>query len=197
VSSDPDGTVLAFSEKPAAPRGGSISAGAYVLDPESVRDVGPGHTASIEQDVFPALIAAGKTVVGRPSNAYWMDIGTLERYLAAVGDGLLGRGPCRVAAAPWVHRSAVVGPGSALERSVVVCAGAVVGAKARVERSVLMAGAVVGNGARIHGSIVGPRARVGDDADVRDSILGAFSEIEDGHAVHDVRVRKDEAFGAS
>jgi mannose-1-phosphate guanylyltransferase len=35
VSSDPDGTVLAFSEKPAAPRGGSISAGAYVLDPES------------------------------------------------------------------------------------------------------------------------------------------------------------------
>jgi mannose-1-phosphate guanylyltransferase len=197
VRSDPDGTIRAFSEKPKAPGGGAISAGVYVVDPVFVRDVDGGRATSLEHDVFPALIAAGESVVGRPSNAYWMDVGTLDRYLVAVGDALLGRGPCRAAPAPWVHESASVAGESVIEWSAAVCAGASVGAGARVAHSVLMPGAVVGAGANVLGSIIGPRARVGDGADVRDSILGAFAGIEGGAAVRDARVRGDDAPDAS
>jgi mannose-1-phosphate guanylyltransferase len=134
VTCEADGTVRAFSEKPDAPAAGDISAGTYVLDPSTVRDVVPEGAASIERDLFPALIAAGETVVGRRSTAYWMDVGTLERYLDAVGDALRGRGPCR-AAAPWLHPSAHIAADAMLEWSVVVCDGVDIGTRTRVARS--------------------------------------------------------------
>jgi mannose-1-phosphate guanylyltransferase len=196
VTCEADGTVRAFSEKPDAPAAGDISAGTYVLDPSTVRDVVPEGAASIERDLFPALIAAGETVVGRRSTAYWMDVGTLERYLDAVGDALRGRGPCR-AAAPWLHPSAHIAADAMLEWSVVVCDGVDIGTRTRVARSVLMDQAAVGAAASVRGSIVGPHAIVGDGADVSDSILGEGAEIEAGVVVRDARVSRDGAAGGS
>ena len=48
---------------------------------------------SIERLVMPALIADNRLVLGFPSDAYWMDVGTPERYIQVHNDLLAGRLP--------------------------------------------------------------------------------------------------------
>ena len=43
------------------------------------------------------VVANGDLVIGHPSAAYWIDVGTPALYLQAVTDALDGRGPCRAA----------------------------------------------------------------------------------------------------
>ena len=88
---DGQGRVLEFREKPAEPDPGDINAGTYVLDPSALQGWTRGENVSIERQIFPALIAAGRPLYGFPSDAYWMDLGTPEAYLQAHWDLLDGR----------------------------------------------------------------------------------------------------------
>ena len=76
VVTEPDGRVLEFREKPEDLIPGDINAGTYLMDPEALRGWEPGAAASIERDIFPALIEAGIAVFGFGSDAYWLDLGT-------------------------------------------------------------------------------------------------------------------------
>src|SRR5947209_619102 len=60
VEYDSGGNVVAFREKPESPTSGVISAGAYIVRPEVLREIDPGESASMERDVVPALIASGE-----------------------------------------------------------------------------------------------------------------------------------------
>ena len=78
-----------FREKPAELIPGDINAG--TLDPSALQGWTRGENVSIERQIFPALIAAGRPLYGFPSDAYWMDLGTPEAYLQAHWDLLDGR----------------------------------------------------------------------------------------------------------
>lgn len=164
VPLDADGRVLAFLEKPPpeiASRGGLINAGTYVLEPRVLADVPPGEMWSFERQVFPALVAGGEPVFGFVSEAYWLDIGTPERYLEAHWDVLAGR----VAAEPAGERvgDVLLGEGAeapGLAGPAVLGPGAKVAAGASVERTVLLEGAVVEGRAAVRDSIIGPGALV-------------------------------------
>ena len=66
----------------------SISAGAYVLE-RAVLDLIPAdRNVSIEREVWPQLV--GKGLFGYAAEAYWLDIGTPERYLQGTFDILEG-----------------------------------------------------------------------------------------------------------
>ena len=91
VPLDGQGQVLEFREKPAELIPGDINAGTYVLDPSALQGWTRGENVSIERQIFPALIAAGRPLYGFPSDAYWMDLGTPEAYLQAHWDLLDGR----------------------------------------------------------------------------------------------------------
>lgn len=174
VTLDERNRVQAFLEKPtgeAAARGGLINAGIYVLEPR-VLDRIPLDTAwSFETQLFPSLLEDGEPVYGFPSDAYWLDIGTPERYLQAHYDVLQGRaraavdgrmvtedvslpdgtrvlGPCLLSHAP-------VGAGTTLGPLTTIGPGVQIGAGAVVERSVLHAGVRVGEGAVVRRSILG------------------------------------------
>ncbi|MFN3486278.1 MAG: NDP-sugar synthase, partial [Planctomycetota bacterium] len=62
---------------------GDVNAGTYLLDPAVLRGWPGGRPLSIEREVFPALIAEGRRVYGFPGDAYWLDLGTPEKYLQA------------------------------------------------------------------------------------------------------------------
>jgi NDP-sugar pyrophosphorylase family protein len=83
VASDVDSRVLEFREKPQDPTPGDVNAGTYLLDPAVLTDWAPGENASIERDIFPAVIASGHPVYGFVADAYWLDLGTPEKYLQA------------------------------------------------------------------------------------------------------------------
>jgi mannose-1-phosphate guanylyltransferase len=135
---------------------------------------------SIEREVWPLLIGAG--LYGFPSESYWLDIGSPERYLQGTFDIIEGNVQTAVGerlGADWLAIDAgadVTGrviPPAVLERGARVAAGAQVGSLAvlgedvsigpgaTVERSVILKGTEIGEGCRLRDCIVSAGCRVG------------------------------------
>lgn len=181
VPTGPDGRVEDFIEKP--PPGEAptnlINAGVYVLEPAVLDRIPAGQVWSIERATFPALVAEGARLFATPSDGYWMDIGTPEKYLQANLDALDGRfetaglvlGDDRVAAS-----GAVVSEGARVSFSC-MGEGVVVGPGARVTESVLLPGVTVGEGAVVHRSVLGEGVKVAPGASVEGAAVGDHDTI--------------------
>ena len=59
---------------------GLINAGVYVMDAELLEDVAPGAACSLEREVIPAALRAGRTVSALEVEAPFVDIGLPEDY---------------------------------------------------------------------------------------------------------------------
>ena len=110
-----DNSVSGFLEKPGPEQLEGveryyISAGIYVLERSVLDLIPPDRNVSIEREVWPALVGNGLYGYGA-DGAYWLDIGTPDRYLqgmrdilsGAVADGGVGR-PTSPAARTCVAR---------------------------------------------------------------------------------------------
>jgi len=183
VRLEDDNAVKQFVEKPSADQIDThlISAGAYVLEREVVDMIEPGRAVSIEREIWPRLVGDG--LFGFPADAYWLDIGTPERYLQGTfdiiegnvqTDVLLRLGDGYMSVSEDAHISGRVIPPAVVERGCEVGAGAHVGSlvvlgervsvgeQARIERSVVMQGAEIGAGCVLSDCIVAAGARIGD-----------------------------------
>jgi mannose-1-phosphate guanylyltransferase len=196
VAIDGSERVVEFREKPPELVPGEINAGTYVLEPEAVQRVAAGRPVSIEREVFPELIASGAAVVGFVSDAYWMDLGTPERYLRATFDVLEGKVRGLSYPAPHVDPAAEVSLQAHLGRWVVVGPGATVARDAEVEDSVLLAGAAVGEGAKVRDSILGPASRVEPGATVDGVILAEGAAVPAGTSAQGARLSTGEILSA-
>jgi NDP-sugar pyrophosphorylase family protein len=99
------------------------------------------------------------------TDAYWMDIGTPEKYLQANIDALAGRYVCSAVTDPD-EKMALLAPGAEIHESAQVSSsclgpGSRVEADAIVERAVLLSGATVGVGATVRDSVLGERTAIG------------------------------------
>ena len=191
-----DHTVAEFLEKPSADTvldTNLISAGAYVLERSVLNLIPPDRKVSIEREVWPALVGEGLYGFD-DQQAYWVDIGTPERYLQATFDILEGKlrsgvadklGDSFLAVDPSVLSEgrvippAVIGPGTRIAAGaevgslVAIGANVMVGEGAIVERCVVLEGAQVGDGCVLRDCIVGPRVRIGERTQVIEgAILG-------------------------
>jgi mannose-1-phosphate guanylyltransferase len=194
VPTDAEGRVTAFVEKP--PPGTAptdlVNAGFYVLEPSVLGRIPDGRRVNIERETFPAMVADG-TLFARPDDAWWIDVGTPERYLRASLDLLPGAGG-RACVAGEVLVPALLGDGAAVDVGAVVSQSVLgpdvaVGDGARVESSVVLARAKVGAGAVVSGSIVGAGALVGDGAVVEGlTVVGDGVVIDPGTRLRGQRV---------
>jgi NDP-sugar pyrophosphorylase family protein len=191
VVTDRDGRVREFLEKPDDLVPGDVNAGTYVLDPSVLRAWQTDREVSIEREIFPAVIAGGGAVFGFPTEAYWMDLGTPEKYLQAHFDLLDGKVRGVTYEAPWIAATAVVDPAAKIGRWAAIGAEARLGAGADVDDSVIHPGAAVGPGAVVRGTIVGPGAHIGAAAQIRGCVLGAGARVADGVDLTDERVATD------
>ncbi len=154
--------------------------------------VPPERAVSIEREVWPLLIGHG--LYGYPSESYWLDIGTPERYLQGTFDIIEGRvhtavgelvGSDYLWVAPDARVQGRVVPPAVLERGVRVAAGAqvgslvvlgegvTVGADATVERAVVLNGTDIGAGCTLRDCIVAAGCRVGEGTHISGSaVLG-------------------------
>ncbi|MFP5362328.1 MAG: sugar phosphate nucleotidyltransferase [Thermoleophilia bacterium] len=183
------GAVEEFLEKPPADTvldTNLISAGAYVLERSVLDLIAPDRNVSIEREVWPALVDNG--LYGFvDDDAYWIDVGTPERYLQAtfdilegnvrtcvaekLGDGYLAVDPSatidgRIVPPAIVGARSRVGDGSHVGSLAVLADDVVVGSNSIVERAVVLDGAQIGDGCVLRGCIVGPNARIGDRSQV-------------------------------
>ena len=187
VVTESDGRVLEFREKPSELVPGEINAGTYVLEPAALDGWERGRQISIEREVFPALIERGAPLYASVSDAYWMDLGTPERYLQAHADVLDGRLEGRSFAAPFVAEDAIVDETAEIGTHAVIGHMCRVGARAVVTGSLLHAGAALGDGARIEGSILGAGASVGEGAVLTGSVLAEGAHVLPGAHVDGAR----------
>ncbi|MDP9185450.1 MAG: NDP-sugar synthase [Actinomycetota bacterium] len=191
VETDPDGRVHAFREKPTDAIPGDVNAGTYLIDPAVLGSWTADREISIEREIFPAVIASGAPVFGYVADAYWMDLGTPEKYLQAHFDLLAGHVRGVEYEAPWIAANADVDPDASVGARVAVGSEARIAAGATVEDSVVHPGASIATGAVVRGSIVGPGARIGERATVTDCVLGAGSSVPGGLAIDGVKVPTD------
>ncbi len=192
-----DGEVTGFLEKPGPDQleGVSeylISAGIYVLERSVLDMIEPDRKVSIEREVWPALVGDGLFgYAGR--GAYWLDIGTPQRYLqgsadilsgavrtgvldrltdGALVDGLVADG-ATVLPPVLIEQDATVAAGATVGPNVVLGRGVSVGAGASVQGSVVLDGGVIGENARVSDAILSPRVTIGRGSVVEDgTVLG-------------------------
>jgi mannose-1-phosphate guanylyltransferase len=183
VHLEDDHSVRDFVEKPSSDKIDTnlISAGAYVLEREVLELVPADRNVSIEREVWPRLIGAG--LYGSPSESYWLDIGTPERYLQGTFDIIEGNvatavqerlGSGYLAVDEGAELQGRVIPPAVIERGVSVAEGAHVGslvvlgqdvsigAHSTVERAVIMNGAQIGAGCTLRDCIVAAGCRIGE-----------------------------------
>lgn len=181
VPTDGDGRILGFIEKP--PRGEAptnyINAGVYVFEPAVLERIPRGEVWSAERQLFPELVHDGVPMYAIGTDAYWMDIGTPQKYLEANLDALSGRYPCEVS-------------GHLSERHALIASDATVANGARISWACVGPGATVGEGGTVERAVLLPGAVVSRDAVVRGSILGEGTQVAPGAEVVDDAVADGE-----
>jgi NDP-sugar pyrophosphorylase family protein len=79
----PDGMIKAFAEKRVVPGSRYLSAGIYMLDKNMVATIPNAEKVSLEEQLFPQWLAAGKKIRAFIFDGACVDIGTPERYQRA------------------------------------------------------------------------------------------------------------------
>ena len=192
VPTDAARRVTGFVEKSEHPVTNQVNAGCYVFRRRVIDEIPSGRVVSVERETFPALVEAGRLVVGFVDTAYWRDVGTPSALVAASRELVLGLAPsaavdaepsgARISADADVASTATVNGGS------LVAAGAQVRDGAVVSGSVVMAGAVVHAGAELVDSVIGPGATVGKSARLEGVTVGDDARVGAGTVLRDAKV---------
>lgn len=190
-----------------------ISAGCYVLERAAALPLIPADVnVSIEREVFPKLVDNG--LHGFPHRgAYFMDLGTPERYLDGLRDVLTGALPTqtqsllgpdgshidptveigegvKIDSPSWIGKGSRIGAGVRIGPNTVIGEGVTIGASAAVRDSVVLAGAKLGERAELYRSLVGHRATVGAEAVIGHlAVVGPDAVVDAGAIIpHEAKV---------
>jgi len=193
VETDAQLRIRRFIEKPSRDQvtTNNINAGVYILEKEVLEHIPAGKRVMFEHDVFPSLLAAGEPVFAYPTNAYWIDIGTLEKYRQLNWDLLTGKCPLSGFEAsefqiykhcfnhPQVrtYGTVLIGEGCKIGRGVELRGPAIIGA-----------GCQIADCAIIERSILWQHVMVGKNATLKECIATSNSYIPDNNTLEGVVV---------
>ncbi|MBI5245308.1 MAG: NDP-sugar synthase [Elusimicrobia bacterium] len=192
VETAKDGRILRFIEKPSLDEIScrTVNAGAYVFEPSVVGRIPPGKPYSLERGLFPSLLEAGRPFYGCVTGGYWMDIGTVEKYLqvhldilceAGAGAALFRKARLRRRGAFLWEAKARLAADAAHEGDghVLVGAGASVAPLVRFSGSVCIGpGCVVERGAWLSDCVILGRSRIGRGARLSGCVVGHACVVE-------------------
>ncbi|MDD5701784.1 MAG: NDP-sugar synthase [Dehalococcoidales bacterium] len=146
IETSSDGKVNRFLEKPSWNQvtTNMINAGTYIIEKDVLNRIPPQTNFSFERQLFPMLLEQGEPIYGYTSPAYWIDIGTPEKYLqlhrdlmrgAVKGYNLvqgkvvkIGQG-CSIHVETQLVGPVIIGDGCSISRGVKIFGPVVIGAK--------------------------------------------------------------------
>ena len=205
LSSDADGKIFEFAEKPAHPKSTQASMGIYIFSKKKLFDyliadeADPNSSKDFGKNIIPKMLDAGERMFAYPFAGYWKDVGTIDSLWEANMDllkqgseRLVGDESWRIYSRHDAHAPQYVSADAIIENSMitegcdiygtvqnsVLGAGVVVKAGAVVKDSLIFEGAVIEEGAVVNYSILDTGVVVGKGATV-----GADKESAAGVAV--------------
>ena len=190
MSTDGDGRITEFEEKPAHPKSNLASMGVYVFSwrtlkkylVEDERD--PSSENDFGKNVIPALLKNDERLYAFTFRGYWRDVGTLPSLWQANMD-LLDPGDPINQGAPENFR--VYSRNYAQPSTTVLDSG-------RISRSYVAEGCEIGG--EVSGSIVSIGCTVEEGAAVSDSVLMPGAFVRSGAVVHHAIIGEETEIGA-
>lgn len=207
VETDADGGVVRFLEKPSRKEStvNTINAGVYILEPSLVELIPNGQVVSMEREFFPDLLTRRIPFFGYGGSAYWLDIGTPDKYRLAQADLLAGAVATEIKPAGtrtgnlWIGEESIIsaqarltgpavigrrtrlGSDCCVEPLTVLGDGTSLEPGSRLEAAVLWQDVHVGPGAHLSGCVIADRCRIGANAEIGPgAVLGADSVVPEG-----------------
>ncbi|WP_209970299.1 glucose-1-phosphate adenylyltransferase [Paenibacillus eucommiae] len=189
LSTDEEGRISRFCEKPAEPESNLASMGIYIfnwkyLESLLIKDKNAADSShDFGKDLLPAIIEQGANIYAYSFKGYWRDVGTIESLWQANMDMLLNS-----ELLPWQDQQAKVYTACTdqapkyiqssprVKRSVVSDRCAVRG---KVERSVISFGVQIGEGSMIEDSVIMPGVTIGRNAVIKKAIIGEGTYVGD------------------
>ena len=189
MSTNPDGSIYKFTEKPKNPDSTNASMGIYIFNRKKLCDyliadeADPNSSNDFGKNIIPAMLAAGEKMYAYPFEGYWKDVGTISSLWEANMD-LLGDQPVLdLSGNDWriFARHSASAP-------------QFVGAKATIENSYITEGCEIYG--TVKNSVVGPGVKVMAGAYVEDCVLMGDCVIEEGATVQYAIIDSDVTIGA-
>ncbi|HEY9721692.1 MAG TPA: NDP-sugar synthase [Oscillatoriaceae cyanobacterium] len=201
IFTEEDGRVTRFVEKPSWDEAtvDTVNAGIYVLDPSVFRYVPRNEAYSFERGLFPLLLQLNEKVFGHTTNAYWLDIGSPQKYLQAHTDILMDRVQVELPAERregnvWVGQNVDIDPSAEIRGPVYLGDGAKVRKRARLrEFTILGPGVTVDDKAVLEHVLVGEGSEIGEEAHLSKCIIGQRCRVGASAVLNSNSVLADES----
>ena len=184
VETDAGNMVQQFVEKPPPEKvtTNMINAGIYILEPDILQRIPESEFCMFERKVFPEMLLQKQPFLGYKSDAYWIDIGTPEKYLKANRD-LLNRIPGRVI---------ILDEESNISGSTKLFGPALIGKNCHISEDTQVKGATIigpgctiGNNIDIEGSIIWDGVHIAANSSLKNCIIGSNCIIGAANVLED------------
>ena len=195
MSTDDEGRITKFAEKPKKPDSNLASMGIYIFKWKVLRkallddhdDEKSSH--DFGKDVIPKMLADKKKLFVYRFRGYWRDVGTVKSYYDSQMDLMddmehinVFTKDQKVYSNSNFYPPQFIGPKANVSDSL-ICNGCTV--YGSVSHSILGSGAIVGDGSVVEDSIVLPNAKIGRNCKVKNAIINEGYETEDNVEIGD------------
>jgi len=193
MTTDEDGCITAFEEKPKEPKSTKASMGIYIFSRNTLEEylhrdeANASSSGDFGKDVIPAMLQDRRRMMAYPFTGYWKDVGTIGSLWEANMD-LLGNTPLfRLFDPDWRIFSRnnpqppqLIGEYARVTNSMITEGCEVQGV---VENSVLSAGVRIARGAYVKDSVIMGNVFVGEGATINYSIIDSEAQIGPGAVI--------------
>ena len=189
MSTNEDGSIYKFTEKPKNPDSTNASMGIYIFNRQKLVDylvadeADPASSNDFGKNVIPAMLAAGEKMFAYPFEGYWKDVGTISSLWEANMD-LIGQPPVLdLSGNEWriFARHSASAP-------------QFVGENATIENCYITEGCQIYG--TVKNSVIGPGVKIMEGATVEDCVLMGDCVIEANATVQYAIIDSDVTIGA-
>lgn len=172
MSTNEDGTIYEFTEKPKESESRLASMGVYIFSWIKLRKMLMDDSEDIKSDhdfgknIIPKMLANRDKLVAFPFSGYWKDVGTIDSYWEANLDLIKDFSTLNLYEDKWrIFSKSTVNPPQ------------YIGSEARIVNSIVSDGCVILGD--VHNSVLFPNVTVGKNSKVMNSVVMANTTIEE------------------
>jgi mannose-1-phosphate guanylyltransferase len=177
IEYDSNGYAISFIEKPEPEQifSNFINAGIYIFEPEILNEIPENMVVSMERDIFPQILEKGYKLAIYKDSSYWMDIGTIEKYIQVHKD-IMNRKCNMVDCYPTkinirLGKNVKIHPDSKIMGPAYIGDNVEIGPNAYISHSVIGDNAFIGSNSRIVGSILWNDSKICSDTRIINTIV--------------------------